>query len=252
MTAPSGRPPVPVFRGQGRGRKPRNHTILVLDDHVAFAEALVSVLDDVPGFQAFGATTIGEAQRALAEREVDIVLLEADLNGDDGIRFARQARSEKPDLRVVAVTASEDDNRVVEAVRAGVSGWVPKNEPIRHLVSVVYGVLRGETWIPPRLLTHVLAELFSAQHDASGLDQRLTTLSKREKEVLSCLTQGMKKDEIARHLCVSRNTLRTHVQNILGKLDVHSVLAAVALARRAEMAHVDSSAAAGIRIRPKR
>jgi RNA polymerase sigma factor (sigma-70 family) len=225
---------------------------LVVDDHVAFAEALATVLDDVPGFQAFEATTIAEAQRVLDGQEVDVVLLEVDLNGDDGIGFARRARSEKPDLRVIAVTASEDQNRIVKAVRAGVSGWVPKDEPIEYLVSVVTGVLRGETWIPPRLLTQVLAELFSAQRDARGLNQRLTTLSKREREVLDCLTRGMKKDEIARHLCVSRNTVRTHIQNILGKLRVHSILAAIALARRAEIAYADLAVATVTRIRPKR
>ena len=250
MSAPSARRSVTGPRG--RGCRPSDRTILVVDDHVAFAEALAAVLDDVPGFRAFEATTIAEAQRALDEQEVDIVLLEVDLNGYDGIRFVRQARSEKPNLRVIAVTASEDDNRMVKAVRLGVSGWVPKDEPIEYLISVVDGVLRGETWIPPRLLTHVLAELFSAQRDARGLDQRLITLSKREREVLDCLTRGMKKDEIVRHLCVSRNTLRTHIQNILGKLGVHSILAAVALARRAEIAHADSAAATVTRIQPKR
>ena len=250
MTAPPAQRLADVSRGWGRKRD--DSTILVLDDHVAFAEALASVLDDVPGFHAFEATTIAEAQRALAEHEVDVVLLEVDLNGDDGMGFACQAGAENPDLRVVAVTESEDDNLVVAAVRAGVCGWVPKDEPIEHLVSVVYGVLRGETWIPPRLLTHVLAELFSAQRDARCLDELLTTLSRREKEVLDCLTRGMKKDEIARHLCVSPNTLRTHIQNILGKLDVHSILAAVALARRAGIAHENSSGAAAARIRPPR
>jgi DNA-binding NarL/FixJ family response regulator len=250
MTAPSRRGSGHVSRGQDRN--PCDSTILILDDHVAFAEALAAVLDDIPGLHAIEATTIAEAQRALARHEVDVVLLEVDLDGDDGIGFASRAGTEHPDLRVVAVTASEDDNRVVAAVRAGVCGWVPKNEPVEHLLSVVYGVLRGETWIPPRLLTHVLAELFSAQRDATGLGQRLTTLSRREKEVLDCLTRGMKKDEIARHLSVSRNTVRTHIQNILGKLDVHSILAAVALARRAEIAHADSPGAAVIRIRPKR
>jgi DNA-binding NarL/FixJ family response regulator len=250
MTEPTIRDSAALSRGPGR--RHGDSTILVLDDHVAFAEALAWVLDEVPGFHAFEATTIAEAQRALAEHEIDVVLLEVDLNGDDGIGFACQAGSDHPDLRVVAVTASEDDNRLVAAVRAGVSGWVPKNEPVEHLLSVVNGVLRGETWIPPRLLTHVLAELFSAQRDARGLDQRLTTLSRREKEVLDCLTRGMKKDEIARHLCVSRNTLRTHTQNILGKLDVHSIVAAVALARRAEIAHADSSGAAVVTMRPRR
>lgn len=241
-----------VTSSQRRGRRPSDRTILVVDDHVAFAEALAAVLDEFSGFQAFEATTIAEAERVLDEQEIDIVLLEVDLNGGDGIGFVRRARSEKPDLRVIAVTASEDDNRMVKAVRVGVSGWVPKDEPIEYLVSVVDGVLRGETWIPPRLLTHVLAELFSAQHDARGLEQRLTTLSKREREVLDCLTRGMTKDEIARHLCVSRNTLRTHIQNILGKLDVHSILAAVALARRAEIAHADSATTTVTRVRPKR
>jgi DNA-binding NarL/FixJ family response regulator len=244
--------PRPATGSRRRGRRPQDRTILVLDSHVVFAEALAWVLNDVPGLRAFEATTIAEAQRVLDEREVDMVLLEVELNGDDGIGFARRARAEKPDLRVVAVTASEDRNRVVEAVRAGVSGWVPKKEPIEQLVAVVRGVLQDETWIPPRLLTHVLAELFSAQRGARGLDRRLTTLSKREREVLDCLTRGMKKDEIARHLCVSRNTVRTHIQNILGKLDVHSVLAAVALARRAEAARVDSSTATVTRIQPKR
>ena len=250
MSAPSIRRSVAGSRG--RAHRPSDRTILVVDGHVAFAEALASVLDDVPGLQAVEATTIAEAQRALDDREVDMVLLELDVNGDDGIRFVREARAEQPDLRIIAVTASKDDNRVVEAVRVGISGWVPKDEPIEHLVSVVDGVLRGETWIPPRLLTHVLAELFSAQREASGLTRRLTTLSKREREVLDCLTRGMQKDEIARQLCVSRNTLRTHIQNILGKLGVHSILAAVALARRAEIAQAESFATTVTRIRPKR
>ena len=250
MTAPSGQYSADVSRRWGRKRD--DSTILVLDDHVAFAEALASVLDEVPGFHAFEVTTIAEAQRALAKHEIDVVVLEVDLNGDDGIGFACQASAENPDLRVVVVTASEDDNRVVAAVRGGVCGWVSKNEPVEHLVSVVNGVLRGETWIPPRLLTHVLAELFSAQRAARSLDELLTALSRREKEVLDCLTKGMKKDEVARHLCLSNNTLRTHIQNILRKLDVHSILAAVALARQAEIAHENSSGAAATRVRPER
>jgi DNA-binding NarL/FixJ family response regulator len=250
MTAPSA--PRSVTVPPGRSRKPRDRAILVADDHVTFAEALASVLDDVPGLHAFAATTLEEAQRLLAEHEVDVVLLEVDLGGDDGIRFVRQALTEHPDLRVVAVTASEDENRVIAAVRAGVSGWVLKNEPVEHLVSAVRGALRGETRIPPRLLTHVLAELISARRDVTGLDQRLATLTRREKEILDCLMRGMKTDDIARLLCLSTNTLRTHIRNIRGKLDVHSMLAAVALARRAELAHPDSSAAADTRIRLKR
>jgi DNA-binding NarL/FixJ family response regulator len=236
MTEPS----VPRSAASFSGRRSKQHdtTILVVDDHVTFAEALASVLDDVPGLHASAATTVEDAQRARAEHEVDVVLLEVDLDGADGIRFARQALSEDPDLRIIAVTASQDVNRVIDAVRAGVSGCVPKDEPVQHLVSVVHGVLRGETWIPPPLLTRVIAELTSARRDAASDDQRLATLTRREKEILDFLVWGMKLDEIAERLCLSKNTLRTHAQHILRKLNVHSMLAAVALARRAEIAHL--------------
>ena len=165
-----------------------------------------------------------------------MVLLEVDLDGDDGIRFARQILSGDPRPWVIAVTASEDENRVIDAVRVGVTGWVPKNQPLEHLISVVRGVLRGKTRIPPRLLTRVLARLTSAPQDAAGHDQRLATLTIREKEILGLLAAGMKTGDVAQRLCLSRNTLRTHIQHILRKLHVHSTLAAVALARQAETA----------------
>jgi len=216
-----------------RSRTPYDRTILVVDDHVIFAEAVASAVDNVPGLHAFAAITIEEARRALAEREVDAVLLEIGLDANGGIRFARQTIAENPGLPVVAVTAVDDEAVLVDTVRAGVSGWVPKDESVKHLVSVVHSVLRGETWIPPRLLTRVLAELTSAQGNSANHDVPLATLTRREREVLDLLMRGMKTDHIAQQLCMSKSTLRTHIQHILGKLDVHSTLAAVAIARRA-------------------
>jgi DNA-binding NarL/FixJ family response regulator len=243
MTEPPVRRAVTAPRGTN-GRQ-RDRTILVVDDHVTFAEACASVIDDVPGLHAFAATTTEQALQALAELQVDVVLLEVDLDGGDGMRFARQILSGDPGLRVIAVTASEDENRLIDAVQVGVSGWVPKNEPVEHLVSVVQGVLRGETRIPPQLLTRVLARLTSAPRDAAGRDQRLASLTRREQQILDLLVAGMKTNEIAQRLCLSRNTLRTHTQNILGKLNVHSTVAAVALVRRAAMGYPDLLSPAG-------
>jgi DNA-binding NarL/FixJ family response regulator len=226
------RPPQAV--PAGRRREPVDCVILVVDEHVTFAEALAAVLDETPGLTAQAVTTTEQAQRVLATWAVDVILLEVDLAGDDGIRFARCALRTNPQLRIIAVTASQDDVRAVEAVRAGISGWVPKDEPVDRLVAVVWGALEGETWIPPRLLTHVLAELASGQQYTSGLDHLLATLTRREHEILDCLMRGMKTDEMAERLCLSIHTLRTHIRNILKKLDVHSILAAVALARQAE------------------
>ena len=224
--------------------------LLVVDDYVSFAEALACRLDIEPGLAASAVTTIEQTRSALTERRFDVVLLDIDLDGSDGIEFADEALAEHPDMRIVVVTAGRDESRVIEAVQIGVSGWVLKDDPIEHLLSVVWGALRGETWIPPRLLTHVLTELKSAQSERAEQAARLATLSPREKEVLCCLAAGMSADAIAGQLFLSRNTIRTHVHNTLKKLHVHSALAAVALARRAGLsipdpAHPESVGRAG-------
>lgn len=237
IPAPMGSGAVPSLWPVG---EPKARQVLVVDDHVTFAEVLARRLDAEPGIDAFFATSIEQAWRVMLEgRAVDLLLLNIGLGESDGIRFAHEVLSRNPEMRIVAVTASEDESQVVEAVRAGIYGWVPKNEPLEYLLSVVRGALSGETWIPPRLLTRVLAELTSAQDNSTEDDHLLATLTTREGEVLNCLCSGMKKDDIAQHLYLSRNTVRTHIQNVLGKLGVHSTLAAVALAKRAGMGDPD-------------
>jgi DNA-binding NarL/FixJ family response regulator len=211
--------------------------LLVVDDYVSFAEALACRLDIEPGLSASAVTTIEQTRLTLAERRFDVVLLDIDLDGMDGIEFAGEARSANPDMRIVVVTAGRDESRIVEAVQIGVSGWVLKSDPIEHLLSVVWGALRGETWIPPRLLTYVLTELKSAQSERAEIAALLATLSPRETQVLGCLAAGMSADAIAGQLFLSRNTIRTHIHNMLRKLHVHSVLAAAALARRAGLSY---------------
>ena len=207
-------------------------------------------LDIEPGLTASAVTTIEQTRSALIERRFDVVLVDVNLDGSDGIEFAGEALSAHPDMRIVVVTAGRDESRIIEAVQIGVSGWVFKDDPIEHLLSVVWGALRGETWIPPRLLTFVLTELKSAQSERAEQAARVATLSPREKQVLGCLAAGMSADAIAGQLFLSRNTIRTHVHNTLKKLHVHSALAAVALARRADLsipdpAHPESSGRAG-------
>jgi DNA-binding NarL/FixJ family response regulator len=213
--------------------------LLVVDDYVSFAEALSCRLGIEPGLTASAVTTIEQTRSALSERSFDVVLLDVELDGSDGIEFAGEALSAHPEMRIVVVTAGRDESRIIEAVQMGVSGWVLKDDPIDHLVSVVWGALRGETWIPPRLLTYVLTELKSAQSERAEQAARLAALSRREKQILGCLAAGMSVDTIASQLFLSRNTIRTHVHNMLKKLHVHSALAAVALARRAGLSDPD-------------
>src|SRR5260370_19102181 len=163
----------PAILASRRIAEPAATRSLVLYDYVTFAEALARRLDVEPGMRAFAATTIEQARRMLTERRFDILLLDVEIDGHDGLRFADEALSGDPNIRIVVVTADEEKCQVVWAVWVGVSGWVPKNEPIEHLLAVVRGTLRGETWIPPLLLTHVLAELKAARRYHTERDSLL-------------------------------------------------------------------------------
>ncbi len=197
--------------------------ILVLDGYVPFAEALARRLDVEPGMQAFAATTIDQARRMLAETRFDILLLDVEIDGKDGLRFADEALSGDPDIRIVVVAAGEENGQVVEAVWVGVSGWVPKSEPIEHLLAVVRGTLRGETWIPPSLLTHVLAELKAARRDHTERGALLARLTRREKEIMRCLVAGMSVDATAARLYLSRTVRDRRTSTRAGRARAHGL-----------------------------
>ncbi len=165
----------------------------------------------------------------------DIVLLHVDA-GSAGTELAEtvaELRKGSPSLAVVGLSESEDPRLVAAAVRAGIRGWVQPTTWADHLVTLLHGVSRGETWIPPHLLTGVLDTLTASQDTRAELGEALAGLSARELEILACLVQGMSRPEIAERFVLSTHTVRTHINNLLRKLDVHSTLAAVALARQA-------------------
>lgn len=206
---------------------------MVVDDHLAFAEALADRLRLEPGFEVPAVvTTAAAAQREVALREIDVALLDLQLPDVDGITLARELRSVRPDLCVVMVAAGGEAEEVAGAIRAGATAWVAKDSSIDQLIDAVRAALRKEARFPGRLLTRALTVLLSAEHERVAAEETLSKLTAREIEVLSCMADGLGRAEIAERLYLSPNTVRTHMQSILGKLGVHSSLAAVALGRR--------------------
>lgn len=127
------------------------------------------------------------------------------------------------------------------AMSAGIRGWVEPTTSPDDLVRVLHGVARGETWYPPALLTSVIESLLDDRESRDRTQTVLSTLSARELEILVSLAQGKSRPEIADALTISPNTVRTHINNLLRKLDVHSVLAAVAVARQAGLLDPDDA-----------
>ncbi|GAA1070990.1 MULTISPECIES: response regulator transcription factor [Kitasatospora] len=244
--------------------------VLVVDDHRIFAEALATALAAEPEIEVGAAGTAAAAERALERaaaegRPYDIVLVDADLTPavgrpgqarsrdrfpvavvplprresspaptpGDGIALVARICRTHPALRAVVLATDDDPRRAVRALQAGASGWVAKESSLGRLLAVVRGVLRDETHLPPALLTGVVRELTSARRDRTESERLVGTLTPREEEVLRCMVAGLGRQAVAERLYLSPHTVRTHMQNVLGKLGVHSTLAAVAVARRA-------------------
>ncbi|MBT2452194.1 response regulator transcription factor [Streptomyces sp. ISL-43] len=236
--------------------------VLVVDDHRIFAESLAAALAAEPDVDVSAAGSGPAAlrclERAAAEgRRFDVLLVDADLAavagavpaqrepgsgpppGTDGIALVAGVRVSHPGVRTVVLAERDDPRRAALALQAGASGWVAKDCSLSRLLAVVRGVLREETHLPPALLTGVLRELTAARKHRTDSERLVESLTPREHEVLRCMVAGLGRKDVAARLFLSPHTVRTHMQNVLGKLGVHSTLAAVALARRAGVRPAD-------------
>ena len=204
-------------------------SVLVVDDHPVMAESLAAGLASEGDLDLVGTAASGAAALAIVStRRVDVAVVDTDLGDEDGIHLGRSLREISPGTHVVHLAGPEADvARVTEALRSGVRGWVAKNGSMHELVAAVRGSRQQETRIPAALLTHVFGKLAPSQPSA------LDVLTSRQREVLQGLVDGLTRTAIGERLFLSRNTVRTHIQNLLHRLNAHSTLEAVAIAREA-------------------
>jgi DNA-binding NarL/FixJ family response regulator len=205
-----------------------------MDDHAVFAEALAARLGAEPDLEVVGtASTSAQVLDLLTHDEIDVVTLDLSLGGQDGLALGRRLRDRWPALGIVVVTAAAGDDRVGQAVRMGVRGWVAKQDSIEALLLAVRGAAQGGTHLPAASVTPVPLSDLRAGRESTPEADAIAVLTARELYVLRCLMTGESRGEIGAMLHISANTVRTHTQRILRKLNVHSALTAVALARRA-------------------
>jgi DNA-binding NarL/FixJ family response regulator len=206
--------------------------VLIVDQRLTFRDALAARLQAEPDMAVVAQANSAEfAARVLVGRSADIILLDAELPDDSVIAFCAEMERRTDAPRVVMLSAASRPERIAAVVRAGAAAWVRKDESIEHLLRVIRGVVRGETWLPPTELGAVLRLLIEDQDDRRDCDDLLTVLTPREQDVLFQLVEGAGRKEVAERLQLSANTVRTHLQSLMVKLGVHSTLEAVALTR---------------------
>lgn len=208
--------------------------LLVVDDHTLFRRGLVALLSQDERFNvADQAGDIGEALRCISRATPDLILLDNHLPGVLGVDGIATLKSAAPQVRILMLTVSENENDLAAALQAGADGYLLKTVELDHLCDFIVKVLGGESVISPEMMTKLVTAFRSkppaaeeapapqpepAAPDNSGLD----LLSAREREVLALIALGDSNKLIARKLDIAETTVKIHVQHILRKLQLSS------------------------------
>lgn len=232
---------------------------MIVDDHRLFADVIQATLGDA-GFEVSGVAATGDEAIGMVRTDPpDIVLMDIGLPDQSGLVVGKTIRNLVPETRIVALTAIGDHRLAEEAWRAGFDGFLTKDTPVSQFVATLRDLIEGRSVSPG---------VCSGNHSGNGngnhgngngnhhngnwkygegneernhIDLLAGQLTKREREVLALLVEGLAGQAIARRLDVSGNTVRTHVHNILSKLQVHSRLEAATVAVRHQLLDIVGS-----------
>ncbi|HLE99756.1 MAG TPA: response regulator transcription factor [Gaiellaceae bacterium] len=196
--------------------------ILLVDDHPLTRDALAALLSQ-QGFQVVGEAASGEeAIDRAAELQPDLVLLDLTMPGMSGLEALPEIREAAPECEVVVLTASDAEENLLAAIRAGASGYLLKTEPPEQIATFLLGVVRGDAALSGGVARRLLERVREGGRP-NGIPESITrVLSAREVEVLLLLDERLGTDEIAERLFISEHTVRSHVKNLLKKLGVSS------------------------------
>ncbi len=209
--------------------------ILIADDHPIFREGLRALLASAPEVECAGEATTGDEVVSLASSlQPDVIIMDIQMPGINGIEAARRISASSPHIGILMVTMFDDDPSVFSAMRAGARGYLLKGANHAEMVRAIRAVSNGEAIFSPNIAARMM-EFFGNMKQAAA-PQSFPELSQREREILGLIAQGHKNAEIADRLVISAKTVRNHVSNILSKLQVADRAEAIVRAREAGLA----------------
>jgi DNA-binding NarL/FixJ family response regulator len=205
--------------------------VLIADDHPLFRDGLRGLLESVGDLEVVAEAATGETAVSLARQlQPDVILMDLNMPGLDGIEATRRIVHDSPRANVLVVTMYEDDESVFAALRAGARGYLLKGASQAETLRAIRAVGNGEAIFGPGVAARVMS-YFAAPRPTGP--QVFPELTEREREILQLIGQGRTNEAIAEHLVLSLKTVRNHVSNICGKLQVADRAQAVIRAREA-------------------
>jgi DNA-binding NarL/FixJ family response regulator len=202
-------------------------SILIVDDHPIVRDGLVAILGTQSDLQVVGAAASGQEALALfGQLQPDVVLLDLEMPGMDGVELIRQLRQAQAEVRVVVFTAFDTDERILSALQAGAKGYLLKGAPRSELFEAIRVVHQGGSLLQPVVASRLLNQIAAPGPGEAPVEE----LTQREQEVLQLLAQGKQNKEIAAELAITERTVKFHISSILGKLGAGNRTEAVRIA----------------------
>ena len=218
--------------------------ILIVDDHPFFRQGVTFFLNSLEELELVGEAENGEqAVDIISDKQIDVVLMDLQMPGMDGISATSALLKINPYLRILILTSFGNDEKIQQALMAGASGYCLKDAPPEELITAIKAVASGGTYLGRGITPKVLAQTaFKIEEKkAEPREEIFAELTEREVEVLDKLAQGLGNKDIARELVVSEKTVKTHVANILQKLEVKTRTQAALLASKHRLKGGDST-----------
>ncbi len=197
--------------------------VLLTDDHMLFRQGIRTLLSAEPDMEIAGeAGNAADAVSLARQARPDVVLMDIGMAGMSSFEATRQIRKERTDTRVVFLSMYDDEDYLAECVEIGANGYILKESPAEQLLTAIREVHRGGSYLSPRLLSKLVDDYRSQGNGGTARQPRFGTLTKREREILKLLAEGLSVKEIAAGFDLSVKTIEAHKFNLMRKLDIHN------------------------------